>query len=84
MIIDLVVILLGVGIIMFLIFFIGCLGVLRENMCLLKFYYFFFSFMLLLEIIVVILGYVYLGKVKVEMYKVFIKMIDNYLDDLDL
>lgn len=43
-----------------------------------------FGFMLLLEIIVVIFGYVYLEKVKIEMDKVFIKMIENYLDDFDL
>lgn len=43
-----------------------------------------FGFMLLLEIIIVIFGYVYLEKVKIEMDKVFIKMIENYLDDFDL
>lgn len=43
-----------------------------------------FGFMLLLEIIVVIFGYVYLEKVKIEMDKVFMKMIENYLDDFDL
>ena len=77
-------ILLGVGIIMFLISFTGCLGALRENTCLLKFYYFSLSFMLLLEITAAILGYVYSGKVKAEMHKAFTKMIDNYLDDPDL
>lgn len=40
--------------------------------------------MLLLEIIIVIFGYVYLEKVKIEMDKVFMKMIENYLDDFDL
>lgn len=43
-----------------------------------------FGFMLLLEIIIVIFGYVYLEKVKIEMDKVFMKMIENYLDDFDL
>lgn len=77
-------ILLGIGIVMFLISFAGCLGSLRENICLLRFYSFMLGFMLLLEITTAILGYVYSEKVKTEMDKAFTKMIENYLDDPDL
>ena len=77
-------ILLGVGIVMFVISFAGCLGALRENICLLRLYSFLLGFMLLLEITAAILGYVYSEKVKTEMHNAFTKMIDNYLDDPDL
>ena len=77
-------ILLGIGLVMFVISFAGCLGALRENICLLKFYSFMLGFMLLLEITAAILGYVYSEKVKTEMHNAFTKMIDNYLDDPDL
>ena len=77
-------ILLGIGIVMFVISFAGCLGALRENICLLRFYSFMLGFMLLLEITAAILGYVYSQKVKTEMDSAFTKMIENYLDDPDL
>ena len=77
-------ILLGIGIVMFVISFAGCLGALRENICLLRFYSFMLGFMLLLEITAAILGYVYSEKVKTEMDKAFTKMIENYLNDPDL
>lgn len=77
-------ILLGIGIVMFVISFAGCLGALRENTCLLRFYSFMLGFMLLLEITAAILGYVYSEKVKTEMHNAFTKMIENYLDDPDL
>ena len=77
-------ILLGIGIVMFVISFAGCLGALRENTCLLRFYSFMLGFMLLLEITAAILGYVYSEKVKTEMHSAFTKMIENYLDDPDL
>lgn len=77
-------ILLGIGIVMFVISFAGCIGALRENTCLLRFYSLLLGFMLLLEITAAILGYVYSEKVKNEMHDAFTKMIDNYLDDPDL
>lgn len=76
--------LLAIGIIIFVISFAGCLGALRENKCLLKFYCGLLALMLLLEIAAAILGYVYSGKVKNEMHNAFTLMIDNYLDDPDL
>lgn len=81
---DPAVLLLCVGIVMFIISFTGCVGALRENRCLLKFYSGLLGLMLLLEITAAILGYVYSGKVKEEIHKAFTKMIDNYLDDPDL
>ena len=76
--------LLAIGLIIFVISFAGCLGALRENKCLLKFYAGLLALMLLLEIAAAILGYVYSGKVKNEMHNTFTMMIDNYLDDPDL
>lgn len=76
--------LLAIGLIIFVISFAGCLGALRENKCLLKFYSGLLALMLLLEIAAAILGYVYSGKVKNEMHNAFTMMIDNYLDDPDL
>jgi len=76
--------LLAIGLIIFVISFAGCLGALRENKCLLKFYSGLLALMLLLEIATAILGYVYSGKVKNEMHNAFTMMIDNYLDDPDL
>lgn len=81
---DPAVLLLCIGLVMFSISFAGCLGALRENTCLLKFYSFLLGLMLILEITAAILGYVYSGKVKEEIHNAFTKMIDNYLDDPDL
>ena len=76
--------LLAIGVVIFIISFAGCLGALRENTCLLKFYSCLLGLMLLLEIAAAILGYVYSGKVRNEMHNAFTMMIDNYLDDPDL
>lgn len=81
---DPAVLLLCIGLVMFIISFSGCIGALRENTCLLKFYSFFLGLLLLFEITAAILGYVYYGKVRKEIHNAFTQMIDNYLDDPDL
>ena len=81
---DPAVLLMCIGLVMFMISFTGCIGALRENTCLLKFYSFMLGAMLLLEIAAAILGYVYYNKVRKEMHSTFTTMIDNYLDDPDL
>ena len=77
-------ILLCIGLVIFIISFTGCLGALRENTCLLRFYSGMLGLMLLLEITAAIVGYVYAEKVKAELHKAFTSMIVSYRDDPDL
>ena len=81
---DPALILVAIGTIMFTISFCGCLGALRENLCLLKFFSVMLGVMLVLEITAAVLGYVYYGRVKEEVNDAFNTMIVRYRDDPDL
>ncbi|EDO35297.1 predicted protein [Nematostella vectensis] len=72
------------GVLMFVISFSGCLGALRENVCMLRFYSIMLGIMLLLEIVAAVLGYVYAGEVKQQVEKAVDHIIVRYRDDPDL
>ena len=81
---DPALILVAVGGLMFFITCGGCLGALRENICMLKFYSTMLGLMLLLEITAAALGYVYQGEVRSQVDGAFRLMILRYRDDPDL
>ena len=81
---DPAVLLVVAGGVMFFITCGGCLGALRENICLLKFYAAMLGLMLLIEITVAVLGYVYQAEVKSQVDDAFRFMILRYRDDPDL
>lgn len=81
---DPAVLLVLAGGVMFFIACGGCLGALRENICLLKFYSAMLGLMLLLEIAAAVLGYVYQGEVRSQVDDAFRLMILRYRDDPDL
>merc|ERR1712223_1491925 len=72
-----------IGVVVFIVSFAGCIGALRENMCLLRFY----SFCLLLflaEMLVIALGFIYPHKLTEFLEKELSqKLIQSYRDDLD-
>lgn len=72
------------GVLMFVITFCGCLGSLRENVCLLRFYSIMLGIMLLVEITTAVLGYVYATKVREQVHNAVDHMIKRYRDDPDL
>lgn len=72
------------GVLMFVISFAGCLGSLRENICLLRFYSIMLGMMLLVEITAAVLGYVYAAKVREQVKSAVDHMIKRYRDDPDL
>ncbi|KAG1649595.1 Tetraspanin-11 [Nymphon striatum] len=55
------------GILVFIITFIGCIGILKENRCLLLIYTFSLLVIFLLEVVAGILAYVYVEQVEVEL-----------------
>ena len=81
---DPAVILACAGVLMFMISFAGCLGALRENLCLIRFYSIMLGIMLLVEIAAAVLGYVYAAKVREQVESSVNHMITRYRDDPDL
>lgn len=72
------------GGIVFIVSFAGCIGALRENMCLLRFYSFFLLLFFLLEMGVAALGFIFPHKVLYFMeVSMSDELIKNYRDDLD-
>lgn len=64
--------------------FAGCIGALRENMCLLKFYSFCLLLFFLFEMALAALGFIFPYKVNVFLENTLSKeLIENYRDDLD-
>jgi len=73
-----------VGGIVFLVSFAGCIGALRENMYLLKFYSFFQLLLFLVEMICLALGFIYPQKLTEFLEgELSEKLIKSYRDDLD-
>eukprot|EP00079_Xenopus_tropicalis_P034074 XP_017947845.1 PREDICTED: tetraspanin-33 isoform X2 [Xenopus tropicalis] len=70
--VDPALLLIGVGILMFLITFCGCIGSLRENICLLQ------------TLAVGIVGFIFSDKARGKVSEIISNAIEHYRDDLDL
>jgi len=73
-----------VGGIVFIVSFAGCIGALRENMCLLRFYSLFLLLFFLGEMVCLALGFIYPHKMNEFLEdELSDKLIERYRDDLD-
>ncbi|XP_077999456.1 tetraspanin-17-like [Glandiceps talaboti] len=72
------------GAIVFIISFAGCIGALRENTCLMKFFCFSLAIIILLEITAVILAIVYKTEVDSFIGNWIERAINDYMDDPDI
>ncbi|XP_064630462.1 tetraspanin-33-like isoform X2 [Lineus longissimus] len=82
---DVSIIIIVVGAILFIWSFAGCIGALRENNCLLKFFYISLALLFLLEVVGGILAFVFSNQVKERVTKVLQEeAIVRYRDDLNL
>merc|ERR1719348_394506 len=76
--------LLIIGFVVFIVSFAGCIGALRENMCLLRFYSLCLLAFFLLEMVVIALGFIFPYKVSGFLEGTLSdEFIQNYRDDLD-
>ncbi|XP_076861450.1 tetraspanin-33 [Brachyhypopomus gauderio] len=82
--VDPSVLLLVVGVLMFLITFCGCVGSLRENICLLQTFCICLTVIFLLQLATGVLGFVFSDKVRHKVTKMINNAIEHYRDDLDL
>ncbi|KAI1236448.1 Tetraspanin-14, partial [Lamprotornis superbus] len=81
---DPVVLVLVVGIVMFTLGFAGCVGALRENICLLKFFCGTIVFIFLLEMAVAVMAFLFQDWVRDRVKEFFENNIKSYRDDIDL
>jgi len=82
--VDPVIIVNGVGLLMFLLTFAGCVGSLRENIFLLKCFSFFLSVIFFAEIVVGVLGFIYKDWFAVQFGTFVNSTIEEYREDPDL
>lgn len=81
---DLSILLMIVGAIIFIVGYAGCVGALRENICLLRIFYCIIMLIFLLEVTIVVLAFVFRDKVKDWVKEVLQEgMILRYQDDED-
>uniref|UniRef100_A0A8C5CLH8 Tetraspanin n=1 Tax=Gadus morhua TaxID=8049 RepID=A0A8C5CLH8_GADMO len=73
-----------VGAITFILGFAGCVGALRENICLLKFFSGLIGFIFFLELTAAVLVVVFQGQVRDWINDFFLNNIKAYRDDIDL
>ncbi|XP_042561712.1 tetraspanin-33 [Clupea harengus] len=82
--VDPAILLMIVGTLMFLITFCGCIGSLRENICLLQTFCICLTVIFLLQLTAGILGFVFSDKARGKVNEVINRSIIHYRDDLDL
>lgn len=82
--VDPALILMIVGILMFFITFCGCVGSLRENICLLQTFCIILTLIFLLQLVVGILGFVFADKARGKVTEMVYNTIKHYRDDIDL
>ncbi|OCT87177.1 tetraspanin-33-like isoform X1 [Xenopus laevis] len=82
--VDPALLLIGVGILMFLITFCGCIGSLRENICLLQTFSICLTLVFLLQLAVGIVGFIFSDKARGKVSEIISNAIEHYRDDLDL
>ncbi|XP_048746343.2 tetraspanin-33-like isoform X2 [Ostrea edulis] len=81
---DLSIIFFIIGTIIFILGYAGCIGALRENVCLLKIYYYSMIIIFLVVVVGIVLAFVFRDKVKEEVTKVLQEnLITTYQDDPD-
>ncbi|KAG5855132.1 tetraspanin-14-like isoform X1 [Anguilla anguilla] len=73
-----------VGGVSFILGFAGCVGALRENICLLKFFSGLICFILFLELLAAVLAFVFKDSLKEWINDFFLANIKAYRDDIDL
>ncbi|XP_036374045.1 tetraspanin-33 [Megalops cyprinoides] len=82
--VDPAVLLMIVGVLMFLITFCGCVGSLRENICLLQTFSICLTVIFLLQLAAGVLGFVFSDKARGKVTDIINNSIVHYRDDLDL
>ncbi|XP_065795211.1 tetraspanin-33 isoform X2 [Muntiacus reevesi] len=82
--VDPAILLIVVGILMFLLTFCGCIGSLRENICLLQTFSLCLTIVFLLQLAAGVLGFVFSDKVRGKVSEIINNAIVHYRDDLDL
>ncbi|KAM7367121.1 hypothetical protein PAMP_015045 [Pampus punctatissimus] len=82
--VDPAILLMVVGVLMFIITFCGCVGSLRENICLLQTFYMSLTVIFLLQLTAGILGFIFSDKARSKVTKVINNAIVHYRDDIDL
>ncbi|XP_042325873.1 tetraspanin-33 isoform X1 [Sceloporus undulatus] len=82
--VDPAILLMVVGILMFFITFCGCIGSLRENICLLQTFSVCLTVIFLLQLASGVLGFVFSDKARGKVSEIVNNAIVHYRDDLDL
>ncbi|XP_076015094.1 tetraspanin-33 [Genypterus blacodes] len=82
--VDPAVMLMVVGVLMFFLTFCGCVGSLRENICLLQTFCICLTVIFLLQLIAGVLGFIFSDKARGKVTDVITNAIVHYRDDLDL
>ncbi|XP_059360487.1 tetraspanin-33-like [Carassius carassius] len=82
--VDPALLLMIVGILMFFITFCGCVGSLRENICLLQTFCIILTIIFLLQLVAGVLGFVFSDKALGKVTKMVNNAIKHYRDDIDL
>ncbi|XP_061815432.1 tetraspanin-33 [Nerophis lumbriciformis] len=82
--VDPALMLLIIGVLMFIITFCGCVGSLRENICLLQFFCISLTIIFLLQLVAGVLGFVFSDKARNKVTKMVTNAIVHYRDDIDL
>ncbi|XP_056338316.1 tetraspanin-33 isoform X1 [Oenanthe melanoleuca] len=82
--VDPAILLIMVGVLTFLITFCGCVGSLRENICLLQLFSVCLTIIFLLQLVVGVLGFVFSDEARGKVSEIINGAIVHYRDDLDL
>nr|XP_057933608.1 tetraspanin-33 [Doryrhamphus excisus] len=82
--VDPAMMLLVVGVLMFIITFCGCVGSLRENICLLQFFCISLTIIFLLQLAAGVLGFIFSDKARNKVTQMVTNAIVHYRDDIDL
>ncbi|KAM7121050.1 tetraspanin-33 isoform 5-T5 [Molossus nigricans] len=82
--VDPAILLIVVGVLMFLLTFCGCIGSLRENICLLQTFSLCLTIVFLLQLAAGILGFAFSDKARGKVSEIINNAIVHYRDDLDL
>nr|XP_033815293.1 tetraspanin-33 isoform X3 [Geotrypetes seraphini] len=82
--VDPAILLIVVGVLMFLITFCGCIGSLRENICLLQTFSVCLTMVFLIQLAAGVLGFVFSDKARGKVSEIINNAIVHYRNDLDL
>lgn len=82
--VDPAIMLMVVGILMFIITFCGCVGSLRENICLLQTFCICLTIIFLLQLTAGVLGFIFSDKARNKVTEIINNAVTHYRDDIDL